>query len=488
MPPPPSPRDLEWPVLPDDVMVPIFYYMDMRSIMKCQRGCVSWYAMLVDHDEYLWKPKVRAICPQGLLPRKRKGELWKDIYQLYFAWLRPMTIQHFQLTTHEVTHLPLPNGATVLPNLLADAKLAHPVDGCNGMIHGSTVEHPEFELLAAFIASRDDDGKAVLAARHAVVCSDRIVYLRMGKLHYIRFTGKYLMQEETDCTIFVGDEPRIDPGIRSNTYAVAGSECTVFRDMDTDAICAIIEDEGTEEGVLCGNLYAAQAYNPELMRASLELFALPEPVKTGYDIDAMPVGPCPPLCSMLDIPASVPRLDPIAVVDHIDDSLNAVILNDHFLAYRTWSSDRIHPIIIVRWKDRSEYATLLLDDMDENLVLHLILSRLHLIVLCGTGHYVYIYELATMKRLHSFNLFELIGDLGTIDWVKLSPDENAIIFGVDGGCLLWFDIRNRRAVLYFRPSHEENTEERGLWIVYRGIKINGNYPPEQVVCRIFDTS
>ncbi|KAJ3150152.1 hypothetical protein HDU89_003240 [Geranomyces variabilis] len=486
LPSPPLPRNPQLPILPEDVMVPIFYYMDMRTLMKCQRGCASWYAMLADHDGYLWKAKVRAICPQGLLPRRRKGELWKDVYQLYFAWKRPMTIQHFDLTTHEVTHLPLPNGASMLPNLRADASLAHSLKGRNGVSHGNSVDHPQFELLAAYIASRDEDGKAVLAARHAVACPDRIVYLRMGKLHYIRFNGKYLMQEETDCTFFVGDEPRIDPGIRSNTYAVAGSECTVFRDMDTDAICAIIEDERTEEGVLCGNLYAAQSYNSELMRGSLELFALPERVIADHD--ALPVGPCPPVCSMLDIPAHVPRLDPIAVVDHIDDSLNAVILNDHFLAYRTWSSDRIHPIIIVRWKDRSEYATLLLDDMDVNLVLHLILSRLHLIVLCGTGHYIYIYELATMKRLHSFNLFDRIGDLGSIEWVQLSPDENAMIFGVAGGCLLWLDIRSRRAVLYFRPSHEEYTEERGLWIVYRGLKKGGNYPPEQVVCRSFDTS
>ncbi|KAJ3158975.1 hypothetical protein HDU86_002144 [Geranomyces michiganensis] len=439
--------------------------------------------MLADRDEYLWKPKVQAICPEGLLPRRRKGELWKDIYQLYYTWRRPWTMQQFHLTTLEVPNLS--SGTSSLPILHIDATGARSFNGRRGMDCGSSVDYPDLELLAAYVTSRDEDGKPVLAARQGAVCPDRIVYIRMLKLHSIRLTGKQLEQEETDCGMFVGDDPRIDPGVRSDTYAVAGSECTMFRDIHTDAVRAVIEDEGTEDGVLCGNIYAAQSYNSELMRSSLELFALPDSEKADYK--PISVQACPPAVSMLQIPEKVPRLNPIGFVDHIDDSLNSVILNDHFLAYRTWSSDRIHPIIIVRWKDQSEYATLLLDDMDENLVLHLILSRLHLIVLCGTGHMVFIYELATMKRLHAFNLFDLIGDLGSIDWVQLSPDENAIIFAVDGGCLLWFDIRNRRAVLYFKPSHPENSEERGLWIVYRGVKKNGICPPEQVVCRIFDS-
>ncbi|KAJ3018517.1 hypothetical protein HKX48_002838 [Thoreauomyces humboldtii] len=504
------------PPLPEDVMLPIFFHLDLVSLLRCQMGCKSWFNILADHDKHLWKPKVAAICAQNLLPRRRRGELWKDIYETYHVWQRPLEIRriyHSEVPVLVGDNVRLPERAN-LPPAPQDALDHDPSRGAQGL---PPPPPSRFAILAAVVSSRDENGKAVLAPGRAAVCPDRIVYVRHDEVYSMQIQDDGLLAGEEHERIEVGAEPRIDAGTRSSHYAIAGVGRTIFRNVETDEIAAVLEDQNTEEGVLCGDIYAVQSYDAELMRSSLSLLQLPHPTTTSPTSSSASHspdhqrfsskyaanhgscdGPSPltrhqqqqqePHSIILDHAkqTSVPRVEPFATIDHIDDSLNAVILNDHFLAYRTWSSNRIHPIIVVRWKDQSEYATLLLDDMDEHLVLHLVLSRLHLIVLCGTGHYVYVYDLATMKRLHSFNLFDLVGDLGSIDWVQLTPDEQAIVFGVDGGCLLWVDIRERRAVLYYRATHEENSYERGIWLVYRAQARIHERPHEQVVCRVFD--
>ncbi|KAI8916659.1 hypothetical protein DFJ77DRAFT_460727 [Powellomyces hirtus] len=509
----PRPLDDSLPFLPNDVLPLVFHYLDMLTLARCQQTCRTWFGLLACHDEHLWKPKVQRLCAQNLLPRRREGELWKDIFETYHAWARPLRIRN--MYSQEVPVLASPSDTlpdredpTPIITTTAGTSDTSSTPATAGSSSNSNITaSPNFEFITAFVSSRDEQGEAVLAPRRAFVCNNRIVYIRQSQMFSIQLDGQELSPEHTESTD-IGEEPRIDADARSQMYAVVTSDCTIFRrcGVNSDYVCALLEQGSNEEGVLCGNIYAFQQYDSDLMRSSLALFHVPE---CAEDDVGRGNGPdCPPTASREHVPIlmpprastsqhrqcgtadeadeNVPLVEPFAVIDNIDDSLNAVIINDHYLAYRTWSSDRIHPIVVIRLKDQSEYATLLLDDMDENLILHLMLSRLHLIVLCGTGHQVYVYELATMQRIHSFNLFDLAGDLGSIDWVQMTLDENAIIFGTERGRLLWIDIRWSRAVLYYRATHEENSDERGLWIVYRN-RNYGKYSQEQVACRIFAT-
>ncbi|KAI8823025.1 uncharacterized protein EV422DRAFT_388803 [Fimicolochytrium jonesii] len=583
------------PILPLDVMLQIFYHMCPQAVLRSERVCRSWRQIVADNDEHLWKAKLKSISADGLLPTRLPGEKWKELYKLSHTWGRPLVFS--KVCRKEVPVIR--NGRGIHLPSWSDESGQSSADPKNGVTHnnGSAEAqldesgNSEYELITGFVTTRDEEHQFTLAQRRTVVRDNWIVYVRNGQLRSMRVgRSGTLSPEKLHRCAGLGVPLRVDPALRSNYFAVAGSQKTIFRNITDGRLYAVFDCTYTEEGVLCGDVYAAQSYGPDIMRSSLEVIRLSnfEHQRTrvmtqtgpderleetddmaeddendeddsgeddGYDIsgdggprwDGMPKEegypgkaagsgssagrsnssshsasngshsheletqstttrnskPAPPSNLTTFLEGDVQhgrRVHPYARIEDIDDSLNAIMMNDHFMAYRTYSSDRIHPIVILRTSDLSTYATILLDDMEKNLVLHVLLSRMHCIVLCGTGHVVYVYELSTMKRVQSFNLFDIVGDCGNIDWVQVTPDEMGVLFGVDDGSLVWLDIRHATAVLYCRESHEENWGERGLWLVYSQRKKNadagsavqkgGDVEEEamanMVACRVFD--
>lgn len=346
--------------------------------------------------------------------------------------------------------------------------------------------HVSHNIVAAYIATREE-GRDVLLQKTSLTSSHRIVYVRQGGLWATRLVGRKFTSELPIPCENLGRHTRIDPAVRSKLYPVSGIARTAFRDINDDTVEAVLDDYPSEEGLLCGRVFAVSAYDADLMRASLELVHVPEPPSEEYAI-----GRNESLWSG-EQDAHIPRAQPFTRIPHIDDSMNSVIMNEYLLAYRTWNGEHGHPIVIIRIHDLSEYATLILDDLAENneesTVLHLLMTRLHFFVIFAATGVGYVYELATMQRLRSFCLSDLFSDVATIEWVDIGKEETILLMGLEDQKLLWLDLKQKTATLYSRPKDAEIKNE-ALWIAYRVIEEKAGeviQMHDQVVCRVFDS-
>ncbi|TPX65565.1 hypothetical protein SpCBS45565_g05061 [Spizellomyces sp. 'palustris'] len=383
------------------------------------------------------------------------GEKWKDIYAIYSIWSRPLTIK-------SVAYFEVP---IIGPQSELPSSLVHASDN-----HGLT-----YRLVAGFIAAKED-GKDILLSRKCVTAKDRIVYILKGELWSTTLHGRKFGPDVQIACPRLGPETRLDPAIRSDIYPVAGSDMVKFRRLDDDAIEAVVNECLSEEGHLCGTIYAMNSYDENLMRASLSLIRVPE---------NFPLGNFKTPCESDGEPGiAIPQGEQIVRIDHIDDSLNAVALNESLLAYRTWSGDSVHPIVFLRIHDQSEYATLLLNDMEDNLVLHLLMTRFHVIVVSGAGRAVYVHELASMKRLHTFSLSKLLDKPSNVDWVDVTMDENGLLFGMEDGRLVFLDLHHQKANIYYGMAP---CQQEALWLMYRESQIKGGRTvslEDRVVCKV----
>ncbi|KAJ3179045.1 hypothetical protein HDU85_005000 [Gaertneriomyces sp. JEL0708] len=428
--------------LPPEVLLLIFTYADSAAVCACSAACKRWHALIHAADEHIWKPRVLKSSPLGLQPALKAKETWRDVYSLIHIWKRPLKVYKSE-------------------------RLKVPVIDADAPLPGSSTQS-KCRLLASYVATREADGARVLLKRACTVDEARVVYVWNRQLWSTRLDQRHLL--------FLPDRPidgpaegpshRIDPCIRSDIYVVCGDNVTVFRRMSDDKVIATISGVSSEEGITCGAIHAMHTYDDNAMCGTLQLARVPDD-----EVEE----------STLDSDEDVVFFARF----RMDDSLSSTAMNEHLVAYKIWSRGNQQHVTIHRIEDQSLFANLCVETAETDVVVHLHMTRFHLVVACNSGRTVHVYDLCTMRRLHTISLSDIFREAYGVEWIDVLEEEAALLFGLEDRKILWIDLKDRRTALYHDRTGDDDPRGRsdpGLWVAYQ-LAQNTGRPKEFVAFR-----
>ncbi|KAJ3036094.1 hypothetical protein HDV00_003070 [Rhizophlyctis rosea] len=74
-----------------DILIVLFAHpnVSVADLLKCERVCQTWCAVIRTYQVEIWKSKVQAAYPDGCCPVLYGNEVWRDVAVLWWAWQRP---------------------------------------------------------------------------------------------------------------------------------------------------------------------------------------------------------------------------------------------------------------------------------------------------------------------------------------------------------------------------------------------------------------
>ncbi|KAJ3041852.1 hypothetical protein HDV00_008556 [Rhizophlyctis rosea] len=436
--------------LPDEILTQIFAIADGKAVGACLCTSKKFARVIAQNDSLVWKAKVSELTTNQKPPVLLKDETYMEVYRQHIIWNRDFDLAR---TKREVVLTPVDS----LPPLADDIG------------HISTRR----QVISAFKAPAPNSGADCISADKACVIDDRqVLFERKGHIYRLRFSGHEVgtlpMQGENKETITLiplklsGDESvrdlKIRIPVRSRYVGVSNDDMsTEFYSLDSGKHLGSLEG-GEEEAALCGKVYASAVFDREARSAVLQIWSLDIDESTDRSTPSVqnpsstdpsrsePEHRSSTAAERTQTPYTVPSL--ITEITEVDDSLRGFALNENVLAYRTYNADSLHPIEFRSLPDVTRIGSIVLDDVAQDMYLHLRMTRFHLAVVCGVSRKVLIYELKSLSRIHILPLDVLGFDIGDIQWVEVAEYECCIVIAVAGARLLVINLKEKASVLY----------------------------------------